>query len=85
MEILQSKFTNGVKENLIWEDIGAAIDAVGVAFRSTEKVKDKWKNLQSNTKKEFSGFKTEQKKTGGGPAPRNPSEATLTGRHLLPN
>ena len=80
MEILQSKFTNSVtnaKKNLVWEDIASAVNAVGVALRTTQEIKDKWKNIQSTAKKEFSGFRKEQKKTGGGPAPPNPSEATL--------
>ena len=80
IEILQSKFTNSVtnaKKNKVWEEIAAAVNAVGVTLRTTQEVKDKWKNLQCTAKKEFSGFKKEQKKTGGGPAPSNPSEATL--------
>ena len=80
IEILQSKFTNNVtnaKKNKVWEEIAAAVNAVGVTLRTTQEVKDKWKNLQCTAKKEFSGFKKEQKKTGGGPAPSNPSEATL--------
>ena len=48
-----------------------------MALRTTQEIKDKWKKLQSTAKKEFSGFRKEQKKTGGGPAPPNPSEATL--------
>ena len=80
IEILQSKFTKSVtnaKKNKVWEEFAAAVNAVGVTLRTTQEVKDKWKNLQCTAKKEFSGFKKEQKKTGGGPAPSNPSEATL--------
>ncbi|XP_066022518.1 nuclear apoptosis-inducing factor 1-like [Pocillopora verrucosa] len=80
MDILQSKFTNSItnaKKNKIWEEISEAVNAVGVTARSTQEVRDKWKNLQSHAKREFSSFKSEQKKTGGGPAPPNPSEASL--------
>ena len=80
MEILQSKFTNSIthpKKNKIWEEIAEAVNAVGVTVRSPHDVREKWKNLQSTAKKEFSGFKKEQRKTGGGPAPTNPTEATL--------
>lgn len=45
--------------------------------RSTQEVRDKWKNLQSHAKREFSSFKSEQNRTGGGPAPPNPAEASL--------
>ena len=34
------------------------------------------KNLHSQAKKEFSGFKRETQKTGGGKAPKEPSAAT---------
>ena len=54
-----------------------AVNAVGVTAKSTQEIRDKWKNLQSHAKREFSSFKSEQKKTGGGPAPPNPSEASL--------
>ena len=60
MEIPQSKFTNSVtnaKKNRIWEEISEAVNAVGVAERSTQEVRDKWKNLQSHAKREFSCFK----------------------------
>ncbi|KAL9976976.1 hypothetical protein ACROYT_G014327 [Oculina patagonica] len=69
MEILQSKFTNSIttlKKNKIWEEIAEAVNT-----------REKWKNLTSTAKKEFSGFKKEQKKMGGGPAPSNPTEVTL--------
>lgn len=80
MDILQSKFTNSItnaKKNKIWEEISEAVNAVGVTATSTQEVRDKWKNLQSHAKREFSSFKSEEKKTGGGPAPPNPSEASL--------
>ena len=81
IEILQSKFTNSItnaKKNKVWEEIAAAaVNAVGVTLRTTQEMKDKWKNLQCTAKKEFSGFKKEQKKTGEGSAPSNPSKATL--------
>ena len=47
-----------------------------MTFRTTQEVKDKWKNLQC-TAKEFSGFKKEQKKIDRRPARSNPLEATL--------
>ena len=33
---------------------------------TTAEVREKWKNLHSQAKKEFSGFERETKKTGGG-------------------
>jgi len=66
-----------MKKNKVWEEIAACVIALGVTHRTTQKVKDKWKNLQCTAKKEFSGFKKEQKKTDRGPAPSNPSGATM--------
>ena len=80
MEVLQSKYTTTVtnaRKNKIWEEIADAVNAVGVTARSTQELRDKWKNLQSTAKREFSSFKCEHKKTGGGPAPPNPSEASV--------
>ena len=47
-----------------------AVNVVGTANRMVSEVKDKWKNLHSTAKKEFSEFKRESKKTGGGPPPK---------------
>ena len=47
-----------------------------MAYRTAQEVRDKWKNLTSTAKKEFSDFGKEQRKTGRGPAPKKPSNAT---------
>ena len=44
-------------------------NSVGVALRTTQVFKDKWKKSPKNRQKEFSGFKNE-KKDGKGPAPQ---------------
>ena len=65
LETIQSKLTNNItnkKKQQVWEEITRAVNAVGTANRT---VKDKWKNLHSTTKKEFSEFKRESRKTGG--------------------
>ena len=49
---------------------------MGQANRTVQEVKDKWKNLHSTAKKEFSSFKNESKKTGGGPQPKPPSQSS---------
>ena len=51
MDILQSKFTTSVtnaKKDKIWEEITEAVNAVDVTAKTTQEVRDKWKNLQSN-------------------------------------
>ena len=77
--VLKSKFTDSVtnvRKNKIWADIAASVNAVGVAHRTTQEVRDKWKNLTSAAKREFSDFGKETRRTGGGPAPKHPSAST---------
>ena len=79
LTILQSKLTNSVtnqKKNEIWQKIADAVNAVGVTMRTTAEVREKWKSLHSQAKREFTELAKEQKKTGGGPAPKMPSTST---------
>ena len=78
LSIIQSKLTNSVtnqKKNESWQKIAGAVNAVGVANRTAAEVREKWKNLHSQAKREFTVLSKEQKKTGGGPAPKMPSAA----------
>ena len=77
--ILQSKFTDNVTNKTkteTWKAITEKVNAVGVASRTIDEVKHKWKGLFSTAKKEFSQKKKAQRKTGGGPTPGEPSETT---------
>ena len=78
LDLIRSKFSNNVTnaKNAAWLEITEAVNALGVAYHTAQEVRDKWKNLTSTTKKEFSDFRKEQRKTGGGPAPKKPSNAT---------
>jgi len=79
LSLIQSKLTNNVtnqKKNEMWKKIADSVNAVGVAMRTTAEVCEKWRNLHSQAKKEFSELTKEQKKTGGGPAPKMPSALT---------
>ena len=49
---------------------------LGVAERSEKEERDRWKNLTSQTKQEFSHYRQEGRKTGAGPAPKAPAPAT---------
>lgn len=78
LSIIQSKLTNSVtnqKKNEAWQKIADAVNAVGVANRTAAEIREKWKNLHSQGKKEFTVLSKEQKKTGGGPVPKMPSAA----------
>ena len=79
LDLIRSKFSNNVtnaKKNAAWLEITEAVNAVGVAYCTVQEVRDKWKNLTSTAKKEFSDFGKEQRKTGGAPVPKKPSNAT---------
>ena len=79
LAILQSKYTNSVtnlKKKQVWSEITAAVNAVGVDKRTETEVIEKWKNLHSAAKREFTKFRQESKKTGGGPAPKEISATT---------
>ena len=59
LSVLQSKFTNSVtnqKKNETGKKIADAVNAVGVTMRTTAEVREKWRNLHSQAKKEFSGL-----------------------------
>ena len=82
MEILQNKFTNSITNAKKKSGLGGYCCS---RKRRRSGPKDYTRNqgqteeplIQSAAKKEFSGFRKEQKKTGGGPTPPKPSEATL--------
>ena len=77
--MIQSKLTNNItnkQKSQVWDEITKEVNAVGRANRSVQEIKDKWKNLHSTAKKEFSNHKKEYKKTGGGPPPKPPSQSS---------
>ena len=59
----------------MWCKIAEAVNAKGVAQRTTAEVREKWKNLHSQAKKEFTELAKEQKKTGEGEDPKIPVAA----------
>ena len=65
LNIIQSKLMNNITNKAkkeMWEEITREVNAVGQASRSVQEVKDKWKNLHSDAKKEFNTFRRESKK-----------------------
>ena len=79
LAILSSEFTNSVtnlKEKQVWWEITASVNSVGVVKRTETEVREKWKNLHSAAKREFTKFRQESKKTGGGPTPKEISATT---------
>ena len=51
-----SDSVTNAKKNAAWLEITEAVNAVGVAYRTAQEVRDKCKNLTSTAKKEFSDF-----------------------------
>ena len=79
LETLRSKFTNDItnkSKNEVWRKIADRVNAAGVHKRTPQEVRDKWKNLTSKAKKDFTIFKNESRRTGGGPPPKKPNQAT---------
>lgn len=60
----------------MWSEIITAVNAVGVDKPTESEVDERWKNLHSAAKREFTKFREESKKTGGGPAPKEISLTT---------
>ena len=52
------------------------VNAVGVDKPTESEIDERWKNLHSAAKREFTKFRKESKKTGGGPAPKEISLTT---------
>lgn len=60
----------------VWEEMTIAVNAVGTSHRSLSEVTEKWTNFQRTAKNELSKFLKEQRKTSGGPQPKQPSKGT---------
>ncbi|XP_028415791.1 uncharacterized protein LOC114539364 [Dendronephthya gigantea] len=76
LEVIQSKLTNAItnkRKNTVWDAITREINAAGVANRTVNEVKEKWKKLTSGAKKSFALIKKQQQGTGGGPPPKEAS------------
>ena len=79
VELLNSKFTNTVtneRKKGVWKRITARVNACGVSERGEKEVKDKWRGLQQNAKKEYQGIREERRRTGGGPPPQGGDSIT---------
>ena len=88
LQAIQSKFTNSITnktKNEIWAKIAGQVNAIGVAHCSVQEIKDKWKNLQTTAKKEFSRQRRSYGQTGGGPPCKKTKEATEKIMRLFEN
>ena len=71
--ILQEKHSNEItnkKKKNIWDCIAVKVNSLGVAYRTGNEIRDKWRNTVSKAKKAFTEQRREVSKTGGGPPPK---------------
>ena len=83
--VLSAKLSNTVtnsKKKEVWEAITNEINLLGVAHRSISEVKTKWSNVARGLKSDFSTYRKEITKTGGGPHP-NPLQARMRDSYPL--
>uniref|UniRef100_A0A8D8VS76 Regulatory protein zeste n=1 Tax=Cacopsylla melanoneura TaxID=428564 RepID=A0A8D8VS76_9HEMI len=76
--ILEGKETDAhstLDKNQAWESLSAEFNARGlVTFRNTTSLKNKWKLLKKDARKEFASSKKYSNGTGGGPPGKEPSD-----------
>ena len=80
IHIIKGKFSNNVTNNnkiQIWEDIAERVNAIGVCKRWVMQIKEKWRGVVSNAKKEHNQIAGDRKKTGCGRKPDSPKGETL--------
>uniref|UniRef100_UPI00359006D9 myb/SANT-like DNA-binding domain-containing protein 4 n=1 Tax=Myxine glutinosa TaxID=7769 RepID=UPI00359006D9 len=76
MSVILHKFgptVSSQKKHLAWERILTALNSRNAVARTLAEVQKKWQNLCSITKEEYRQYKKELSKTGGVPAPKEPS------------
>ncbi|KAL1463836.1 hypothetical protein WDU94_015539 [Cyamophila willieti] len=63
------------KKNKVWESLSADFNARElVTYRNTASLRNKWKLLKKDARKEFAAIKKYTNGTGGGPPPKEPSD-----------
>ncbi|KAK3725269.1 hypothetical protein QZH41_001284 [Actinostola sp. cb2023] len=78
LDVIKSKFSSVItnkRKNRVWEEI-AKVNSLGVCIRSVSEVKDKWRAMVSNTRKEHAKVNKDQRKTGGGEKTTSPKITT---------
>ncbi|CAG2252640.1 unnamed protein product [Mytilus edulis] len=89
--VINGKLTNTVTNQLkkkVWDDIAIKVNSLGVAIRTATEVRNKWRNTTRVAKAVYTTHRSELFKTGGGPAPKQPSSAvesypSYEGHHQL--
>ena len=69
LETIREKFSSTIsnkRKHAVWENISLKVNALGVAKRSATDVKEKWRAMRNEARKEMSRDKNSLEKTGGG-------------------
>jgi hypothetical protein len=72
LEIIREKFSSTItnkRKHAVWQNICEKINALGVAKRSATDIKEKWRVMRNEARKDLSREKSSLGKTGGGKAP----------------
>ena len=67
----------------VWNEIAMKVNALGVAVRSGDQCKSKWKGIKMDAKKQFNLQKKYRNQTGGGPPPKRLKPSTLRTIELM--
>ncbi|VDI15911.1 Hypothetical predicted protein [Mytilus galloprovincialis] len=78
------KYSNQpVEKKKVWDDIAIKVNSLGVAIRTATEDRNKWRNTTRVAKAVYTTHRSELFKTGGGPAPKQPSSAVEKVIHLM--
>ena len=80
LNVIKSKFSSTLtnkNKTKVWEEITDKVNALGVCRRTVFEVKEKWRCMVSNAKKEHNKCAVSRKKTGGGKHPESPKGTTV--------
>jgi hypothetical protein len=62
-DVLRDKHSNSVtnlEKARIWKNVTSKINALGVAPRNVKEIKDKWRNLTSKAKSDFTEYRRDK-------------------------
>lgn len=60
--------TNSQKQDF-WKTLTVEVNALGVACRTEEEIRNRWRNMSRSAKEKYTSQRLERRKTGGGPPP----------------
>ena len=75
LDFLREKFSSTIsnkKKNLCWDNICEKVNSLGVSKRTPSDIKEKWRAMRNEARKEMSKDRYALGKTGGGKAPAPP-------------